>query len=458
MTRLERSTSKFKVEAHLNGKPACPVIVWGLENSEQIALDEVNLCSEKDRSRLLSASSIMALPVESRRDLGELLNLVGIEAARSREARKAEQGRISSLTALDPWEIPVEGGALLEGLARALSQHVYLPEGASLAIALWILHAYAHEAAQVSPILAICSPEKRCGKTTLLLVLGQLTPKPLPTSNVTPAVLFRAIEQYHPTLLIDEADTFLPSRPDGGELRGILNSGHTKASAFVLRCVGDAHEPRAFSTWCPRAVACIGGLPETLEDRSIRVQMRRRAPHERVERLRQDQPEKFRDLCRQCVRWVADNVQTLQLADPQVPSGLDDRAADNWRPLLAIADRIGGPWPQAARHAASLIMGIREESTSVSELLLSDIKEAFESFGADRLSTMEILENLVAREERPWGEWGSSGTPINARGLSAQLRKFGIRSGTYRRGPDVFKGYLRSDFKDAWARYLRLHT
>ena len=111
----------------------------------------------------------------------------------------------------------------------------------SIALALWVLPCYMFEAWFTSPYLAITSPVKRCGKTLLLIVLGALVPCRLFASNVTPAVLFRTIEKYAPTLLIDEADTFIR---DKDELRGVLNSGHTRTTALVLRAVGEDHDPR----------------------------------------------------------------------------------------------------------------------------------------------------------------------------------------------------------------------
>ena len=96
---------------------------------------------------------------------------------------------------------------------------------AATALALWTLHAHAHAQFTVSPVLSLVSPEKRCGKTTTLYVLGALVPRPPPASNMTTAALFRAIDRYRPTLLIDEADTFLEQNE---ELRGVLNSGHSR--------------------------------------------------------------------------------------------------------------------------------------------------------------------------------------------------------------------------------------
>src|SRR5262249_61522438 len=97
-----------------------------------------------------------------------------------------------------------------------------------------------------------------------------------------------------PCLLVDEADSFLR---DNEEIRGVVNSGHARDGA-VIRNVGDDHEPREFSTWAPVAIACIGKLPGTIEDRSIVVPMRRRRPAERIDRLRLDRLDAFLPLAR----------------------------------------------------------------------------------------------------------------------------------------------------------------
>src|SRR5262249_6567804 len=155
-------------------------------------------------------------------------------------------------------------------------------------------------------------PTKRIGKTTAMRLVNRLVPAPLPASNVTAASVFRAIAAWHPTLLIDEADAFLH---DKGELRSVLDSGHERQFAFTLRCVGDDHEPKRFSTWCPKAIAFIGRLHPTLEDRMIKLELRRKAPEERVNRLPPDDGP-FDKLRRKCARWVKDNIESLRAARP----------------------------------------------------------------------------------------------------------------------------------------------
>ena len=121
--------------------------------------------------------------------------------------------------------------------------------------------------------------------TGLQDLLARLVPRALTTANTTAAAIVRTIEVVQPTLLIDEADMFLI---DNDEMRGVLNSGHRRSCAFVLRLVGDDHEPRKFSTWAATAIAMIGRLPDTLEDRSIVVRLRRRRADEAITAFRVD--------------------------------------------------------------------------------------------------------------------------------------------------------------------------
>ena len=187
----------------------------------------------------------------------------------------------------------------------------------------------------------------QCGKTTLLDVLSRLVFRPLPTDNATAAVIFRVVEAHRPTLLMDESETFLP---ENQELRGILNSGH-RQGGFSLRTVGDEFEPRRFSTYAACAIALIGRLPGTLADRSVHIELRRRRVDEAVESFRHDRTEHLDALARKLARWTLDNADRIRGADPSMPKGAFNRVADNWRPLLAIADVAGGEWQARARGA-----------------------------------------------------------------------------------------------------------
>jgi len=385
-------------------------------------------------------------------------SIKGIVDAHLPPARKEKQRTEESTNSIlfeeiDPWDEPVIGTMLLTDLEESINNYVVLPDNSIEAAVLWVVHAHAHKSATISPLLVLSSPEKRCGKTTLLLVLSALVPRPLPTSNITAAALFRTVEKYCPTLLVDEADTFV--RHNEG-LRGILNAGYTRGGFAIRagRTSNDDFEARAFSTWAPKVIALIGKLPSTLEDRSIIIPMRRRTSGEAVQRLRLDRLEEFSPQCRKTARWASDHADQLRDADPCIPNELHDRASDNWRPLLAIADAVGGEWPERARKAALTLSGNKAvEDDSIGTKLLSDIRSAFQETQSDRMSTEEAISRLKKIEERPWA--GSiHEEPISPRRLASLLQPFGIRPRSIRIGGSTPKGYRLNDFQDAFARYL----
>jgi putative DNA primase/helicase len=295
----------------------------------------------------------------------------------------------------------------------------------------------------------------QCGKSTALALLGAVVPRPLPSANISPAAIFRAVEKYKPTLLLDEAETYMR---DGNEaLRGILNSGHTRAQAFVMRVEGDSLEPRLFSTWGPKAFSLIGRLPPTLEDRSITVPMKRKARAERVERLRLDRlPAEAEPLRQRAARWAADNIGTLKNADPDIPAELvRDRARDNWRSLLAVADGLGGTWPAKARRAALALAGGRPTEDTARITLLDDIRGIFREQAVDRLPSGDLVKSLVELEDHPWPEW-RDGHPLTATQLARLLKPFGIAPVKWRGegGQRTWRGYQAADFQDSFDRYL----
>src|SRR5262249_51094091 len=274
-------------------------------------------------------------------------------------------------------------------ICKVIRQHVVLPDGSAEAMALWAVHTHVFDCFNHSPRLAITSPEKGCGKATALDVLRELVARPLPTSNVTASAVFRTIEIAIPTLLIDEADTFLK---ENEELRGILNSGHRKGTP-IIRTVGDDYEPRQFSTWSPAAIAMIGNLPSTLDDRSIAVRLRRRKPTERVQPFRSDRALELNDLSRKAACWAVDHHAALVQADPDMGQ-LINRVADNWRPLFAIADLAGGKWPKHIRTIAASAEAEKEDQ-SVRTMLLSDIRDIFLARSeSDRISSTELASAL----------------------------------------------------------------
>ena len=389
-----------------------------------------------------------------RADLAETLGMrVGtldgeVEALRKKMEAEDDKDDLPHWS-VEPWSEPVDGAALLDSIKRVFRRYIVLPKGAEVALSLWVLHAWTMDAGDISPFMVLVSPTKRCGKTSVLILLFYLTPKSELASNITPAALFRYIETVRPTLLIDEADAFVRNNE---ELRGILNSGHTKLAANIIRNVevNGEHKPRRFSTWAPKAIATIRGLADTLEDRSVIVTLQRKPRDANVERLRRRDTEEFKRLRSQAARWAADNFGKLVDPDPVVPEALNDRAADNWRPLLAIADLAGGTWPEEARRAARTLSG-NEQDDAINVELLRDIRTAFGE--ADEIRSADLVAKLAADQERPWADW-KNGRSLTQKQLAGLLKPFHIVSATvHPPGLPDGKGYRRADFEAAWDAY-----
>ena len=277
-----------------------------------------------------------------------------VNAARGNGAALG-QGRPLDLPEPEPWPEPVDGAELLDELS-AIRRYVVLGAAEADAVALWVLAVHAFDAWYIFPRLFVSAPEPQCGKTTLLDVLGRLVPRKQMVEHITAASLFRTIEAAQPTLLLDEADAYVRENED---LRAIVNSGHRRDGS-VIRTVGDNYEPRQFSTWAPVALAAIGHLPATIEDRSVIVRLRRRRPDEPIKSLRLNRTAGLDTLARKAARWAADNAATLPVADPAMPGELYNRAADNWFALFAIADAAGrGDRPRSRSRGGSYPQGRR---------------------------------------------------------------------------------------------------
>jgi hypothetical protein len=353
-----------------------------------------------------------------------------------------------------------DGAELLDDVRTFLARFVAYPsEHALTAHALWIAHAWLMDAWESTPRIAFLSPEPGSGKSRALEVTEPLVPRPVHQVNCTPAYLFRKVADAEgpPTILYDEIDTvFGPKAKDNEEIRGLLNAGHRKG-AMAGRCVvrGKLVETEELSAYCAVMLAGLDDLPDTIMTRSVIVRMRRRAPNESIEpwRRRVNEPE-GQKLAQLLSNWSALVADSARDAWPDLPPGVEDRAADVWEPLLTVADLAGGHWPDTARVAAvTLVTEAKVARPSVGVLLLRDIRTAFTELDVDRLVTDSLIQNLKEVEESPWATI-NKGEPINSRGLAQRLRKYGIEPKLQRDGDSVFRGYARAQFEDAWSRYL----
>ena len=354
----------------------------------------------------------------------------------------------------EPWPGPVDGAALLDEIKGLLEHYAALPEGGSRAIALWALYSWVFDAFSVCPNLMVTAPERGSGKTQVSELLSWMVPRPKPVSDASAAAIIRSIERDRPTLLFDEAQSFLKRKTDD-PTRGILLAGFTLRFASVERCAGDLNEPRRYSTFAPKAMNGINlaGVDDKLTSRSIVIPMMRATKS--LPELRADRDPVGEDVRSRCARWADDNRAALREADPDM-RGRIGREAQPWRPLFAVADMAGGDWPKQIREAADNLAAKAAtfaDSKTLGVMLLEDVRTVFGS--RDRIKSKDLDAALIELPERPWKTYGRGDKPLTPAARGRILAVYGIRSETLR-FPDNTdsKGYKRTDLETAWASYL----
>ncbi|MBB3037436.1 DUF3631 domain-containing protein [Hoyosella altamirensis] len=347
-----------------------------------------------------------------------------------------------------------DGAEILNRTETSIRRYCVLPSNhAFVAVVLWAVLTHLTAAFEYAPRMVARSPEKRSGKSRLLEVLDALVYQPLRAVNATVAYIFRSLDaDPPPTLLFDEADTIFGTKKvaeNNEDLRGLLNAGFQRGLP-VGRTVGPQHTPVEFETFAMAALAGIGKMPDTIEDRAIVVVMRRRKPTEHVQpyRTRRDRPALER-LRKDIAAWADTVRHQLEGYEPE-NLGVEDRAADVWEPLIAVADMAGGDWPKRARAAAVAMVAAAEEdeSDSVNVTLLRDIKDVFESLHVSFLKSDALCVKLHEIEDSPWRQF-----ELNPSKLGHRLKEYGIKT-AFRDGYKKERGYRLTDFSDTFERYL----
>jgi len=343
--------------------------------------------------------------------------------------------------------------------------NIFPAEHCAPMLALWYAHTHAADHFYVTPRLILSSVEPGSGKTRVLEVAQFLVRAPMMTFSVTTAALFRMISDGPMTLLFDEVDTIFSGKNGGNneDLRGLLNAGY-KRSATVARCVGDAKAMKVqqFPVFAPAALAGIAGnMPDTITTRAITVHMKRRRADEEVEEFWEEDVEREAAPLREALAtWVESVTDKISRGRPTMPLGVRDRAAEIWRPLIAIADAAGGHWPDTARAACLHFIEVANADHNGGGQrmqLLADLRDLFTARNADKLTTDEILAALHEMDEAPWGDL--DGKPLDSRRLAAFLKPYGAtpRDLKLPGGGGTRKGYRVSGpggLADAWQRYL----
>jgi Protein of unknown function (DUF3631) len=354
--------------------------------------------------------------------------------------------------------VPKDGAAVLDEVAAGFRRYVVAGLEAVDAVTLWIAHTWCFEVFGLSPLLPFSSPVERSGKTTAMKALRELVRNPWSVITPSEAVVFRKIARDHPTLLLDEYDAIF-NQKEQEPLRAILNAGN-EPDTKVPRCVGPRLELTDFEIYCPKALAGIGKLPRTVDDRSIRIKLKRKASGETVMKFRRREAREFLTPTRDRLRaWVEANAERIGATYPELPNGLNDRAEDCWEPLIAIADAAGGDWPARARAAAVVLStdSDDEDEHARGVVLIAAVRRVFDEDDVDRISSVDLIRRLAMDDESLFADWWDEdrGKPDKGatRKLAWLLRQFEIRSKNVRIEEKIAKGYEREQFEDAFARY-----
>jgi hypothetical protein len=442
---------------------SAPLVLSPLDDLIDRAADDVGAAFEASSiAALAKLRSTSAAEYEVRREqlkaigvrVSALDKLVGKQQAQTGDAA-AGQGRKVQAQEIKPWEESVDGAKLLDEISAAIRAHIVLTQEQADTVALYSVYSHAYGVFKVAPRLGVRAPTRECGKSELLLRVQRFVPRPLSTENLTGPVLFRLIEDQHPTLFVDELDNLLSDSKS--ELLGLFNSGYAKnGKAYRLVAVGDNHELHQFSTFCPLVYGMIGKPTDSFNSRSIPIEMRRATPAEWRKLLSLEDGEeedlRLQTMGRKAARWMTDNLDRLKAAQPNMGS-MTNRPATNWRPLFAVAEVVGGEWKARARAAAVAASKLKQTPVDEEELF-AVIKRTFATSTKEYVESEALVRALAEVEDGPWAEYGKTGKPVTTTALARLLRRFGIGPGYV--GPEAARrrGYTKAQFDEVFASYV----
>lgn len=441
ITVLPRKSQRPHIEVRLDGAV--------------IAMDSADISSERGRKALLKQCADEWHPEVYKGLLTLAANIV-VASSPDRDTASAVRAIV---TPVEPCDYTVDGIAVLASVERRLKRHVQLSDAAADAVPLWILLTYLVPVLPATPLLWIFSPTRGCGKSVLLELVALLSARSLKADNASLAALFRIAESHRPTILLDEVDQWLMG-DRRGEISGLLNASFTRGGLF-LRTVGDDHEPKGFDVFGFRAISGIGKcLQDTTRSRSLRIHMERAAADSLPEPLQGMYAEPWAKPLRAELARLADQISeplSTRLQDASAtkyPAFLDGRGRDLWLPLFAVADVLGGSWPDRIRASCTTMSrDSADDVADIGELLLLDCRRFFDETGTVEFKNATLLEWLIGQEASIWAAF-KKGKPIASVTLSKRLKDFGISTEGRRVGTDKARWYHRDQFTEAFTRYL----
>ncbi|CAJ4818561.1 DUF3631 domain-containing protein [Burkholderia pseudomallei] len=462
---LSDGVSLFAATRHCVAVPENPEsvgIVAATLASAHRAARIVVCCDEVSRAAAEAAARMIGAPLVTPRagdgtysyeSFADLCRQSGADALSalvdSADVPKSDAGADGAPADIAPW--PLESpdiNELVADVEQTVRRFSVLTDVQAFVVALWIIVSHVMDLMPFSPILGLFSPTKGCGKTTVLGVLRLLVHRPVVAANLTAAYLYHIIARWMPTMLIDEGDTFVHKNSD---LTGIINSGHTRISGYVGKM--NSGQPKTHPVFCGKVLAMIGRPPATIYHRSIPINLRRKLADEAVELLYYANEAEFAQLKSKIVRWASDNRSAIEKARPPRLPVPDSRMADNFVPLLSVASLGSDELLSRAIAAGESMAATAGNQLSDGEHLLGDVKFIFDSTGRTWIWSHELLAALCQDDDKQWRHC-DGGKPLSSRMLADMLRPFGIESTDIREGKTVKKGYKRSSFEDAFARYV----
>ena len=338
----------------------------------------------------------------------------------------------------------LDGAQVLDEVAAFIGPYLAFPSEHCLpVVTLWAAHTHAAAAFYVTPRLVLDSAEPGSGKTRVLELLNLVCQEPEMILSPTTAAIFRMLAEGPLALLFDEVDAVFNPKNGGNyeDLRALLNAGYKRGNT-IPRCVGDAAKMQVqkFKVFAPVALAGLAGnMPATILTRSVVITMRKRPAGVKVKPFRErDAEQESKPVRDQLAAWMRKQRGHLEHARPKMPDGVDDRPAEVWEALLAIADAAGGDWPDKARAACEhFVLKSSTGSQSFGVKLLTDMRRVFGN--AKAMTTTEVIEKLTSLPESMWADLG--GKPLDARRLAKALKPYEIEPVPYWDEGKTVRGY-----------------
>jgi hypothetical protein len=355
--------------------------------------------------------------------------------------------------ATEVWREAVNTKPLLDDILEQMRRYVVIHDDAAAAMyALTVLFAWVHqEIAVYSPLLGIQAPDFDAAKTTMTLVHALLTPRPHKIVRPTGPALYRLVDHTHPTLYIDNGDKLLARDRD---LADIVNSSWTRGFRVPRTVDGNVYE---FDPFCFKVINGIDLLPHldpATRSRCIVTDLLPKLPDEKVVHFKHAaSDERFVTLRRQAQRWADDNTAALASAEPSMPADFNNRLAENYALLFAIADLAGGDWPARAR-AAAVKLAHEYDVPSMGRRLLAICYDLFSRRGP--LLTSKQVEAALPSYGDEWENFKGRGRAINKWEVAALLKPFKVYPGViYPRGGHLTdRGYNVAWFETAFRHFL----